>query len=169
MKYGVEPWYIGYISQVLDDSKVKYHHCQTWFRLFLEDGDYSIEAIKNNKMNEVVVYQGGNISWCHNTKAPIVFQGTLESFSDWLLQKKKKSEKLEFYCNSIKTLKDLLDFPLQYCLDKNSLCCDDEARKAYEIRGKELYDELQEYLPKGSVGKYEGVYTALDDICRNDL
>lgn len=76
--------FIGRISQTLDDSKAKYHHCNTWFRLFLDDDTYSIESIKNNNINEVVVYKGDNISWCHNTKAPVVFQGTLQDFKRWL-------------------------------------------------------------------------------------
>ena len=81
--------YIGRICEILDDSRVHYHHCNTWFRLFLEDGDYSITAIKNNHENEVVVYKGNNISWCTNTNAPIVFQGTLQDFTHWLCQSMK--------------------------------------------------------------------------------
>ena len=77
--------YIGHICQVLDDTKVNYHHCNTWFRLFLADEEYSIEGIKNkHNENEVIVYKGKNISWCHNTKAPIVFQGNLQDFENWL-------------------------------------------------------------------------------------
>lgn len=80
----IEYWYIGYICEALDNSKLHYHHCYTWFKLFLEDGIYSITAIKNNNDNEVVVYKGDNISWCKNTNAPIVFQGTLQDFEKWL-------------------------------------------------------------------------------------
>lgn len=79
--------YIGCICQVLDDTKVNYHHCNTWFRLFPDDKEntYSIEGVKNsNNENEVAVYKGHNISWCHNTKVPIAFQGTLQDFKRWL-------------------------------------------------------------------------------------
>lgn len=76
--------YIGRICQVLDNTKVNYHHCNTWFRLFLNDSNYSIEADKTNNINEVVVYKGDNISWCHNANAPIVFQGNLQDFENWL-------------------------------------------------------------------------------------
>ena len=85
--YDVEHWFIGYICQALDDSKLHYHHCRTWFRLFPDDKEntYSIEGIKNsNNENEVVVHKGHNISWCYNTKAPIVFQGNLQDFIKWL-------------------------------------------------------------------------------------
>lgn len=85
--YNVEPWFIGYICQALDDSKLHYHHCSTWFRLCPDDKEntYSIEGIKNsNNENEVVVYKGNNISWCHNTNAPIIFKGTLQDFKEWL-------------------------------------------------------------------------------------
>ena len=80
--------FIGSICQALDDSKVKYHHCHTWFRLFLEDDVCSIESTKNGNTNEFVVYKGNNISWCKNTKAPIVFQGTLQDFVSWLEKSK---------------------------------------------------------------------------------
>ena len=50
----------------------------------MNDGNYSIEAEKINNVNEVVVYKWNNISWCHNTNAPIVFQGILQDFEKWL-------------------------------------------------------------------------------------
>ena len=65
---------------ICDSSQVKYHHCYTWFRLFLKDGIYSITAVKHNNVNEVVVHKGEII----NTKAPIVFQGALQDFENWL-------------------------------------------------------------------------------------
>ena len=80
----VEHWYIGYICEILDNSKVKYHHCRTWFRLFLEDGEYAITAVKNNNINEVVVRKGNGVDRCISIKAPIVFQGTLQDFENWL-------------------------------------------------------------------------------------
>ena len=79
--------YIGGICRVLDESELHYHHCNTWFRLFPDDKEstYSIGSIKNNNNeSEVVVYKGWNISWCHNTNAPIVFQGNLQDFKNWL-------------------------------------------------------------------------------------
>lgn len=76
--------YIGYICEALDNSKAKYHHCNTWFKLFIEDDVYSITAIKNDDENEVVVYKGNNISYCINTNAPTVFQGSLQNFRNWL-------------------------------------------------------------------------------------
>lgn len=84
----VDACYIGYICQVLDNNQIEYHHCGEWFRLFLKDGIYSITAIRNNNENEVVVYKGINISLCINTKVPIVFQGTLQDFEDWLQNNK---------------------------------------------------------------------------------
>lgn len=83
----IEPWFTGYICQTLDDSKLHYHHCKTWFRLFPNEdvNTYSIKGVKNkNNENEVIVYKGKNISWCINTKAPIIFQGTLQNFKKWL-------------------------------------------------------------------------------------
>ena len=75
--------YIGSICQVLDNTKVNYHHCNTWFRLFLQDGEYKITAEKNNGSSEVVVRKGlSRIS-------PIVFQGTLQDFENWLQSNKK--------------------------------------------------------------------------------
>lgn len=87
MERDVEYWYLGRICQALDDSNLHYHHCKTWFRLFPDDKEntYSIEGVKNNNNeNEVVVYKGWAIDWCHNTNAPIVFQGSLEDFKSWL-------------------------------------------------------------------------------------
>lgn len=84
--------HIGSICQVLDASKLHYHHCATWFRLFPDDKEntYSIKSIKNNNNeSEVVVYKGWNISWCQNTNAPIVFQGNLQDFEDWLQSNNK--------------------------------------------------------------------------------
>lgn len=80
----VEHWYIGYICKILDDNNAEYHHCGVWFRLFSEDSTYSIAAVKNDNVNEVIVYKGHHISWCINTKAPIVFQGALQDFEHWL-------------------------------------------------------------------------------------
>ena len=91
----IDYWYIGYIDTALDNAEVNYHHCRTWFRLFLGDKIYSIDVIKNKNYgddiikdfdnnNRVVIYEGDNISWCINTKAPIVFQGTLNEFTEWL-------------------------------------------------------------------------------------
>jgi len=90
--------YIGRICQILDNAKVNYHHCNTWFRLFLNDGNYSIETEKINNISEVLVYKGDNISWCHNTKAPIMFQGTLQDFEKWLEQaiNKKMEEEVTY-------------------------------------------------------------------------
>ena len=86
----VEAWFIGYISQALEKSKVKHHHNRTWFYLFLEDNVFCITGRKNDKNeNEVIVYKseiGKTISWCENTNAPIVFQGTLQIFENWLQQ-----------------------------------------------------------------------------------
>lgn len=79
--------YIGYICEVLDNSRIEYHHCNTWFKLFLEDGVYSITSIKNNNKNEVIMYKGDNISRCKNTNEPIVFQGTLQNFEMMLCEK----------------------------------------------------------------------------------
>ena len=82
--HNIDLYYIGYICEVLDNNQAKYHHCHTWFKLFLENNIYAITAIKNNAENRVVVYKGDNISWCINTKAPIVFEGTLQDFENWL-------------------------------------------------------------------------------------
>lgn len=85
--------YIGFICQILDDAKVNYHHCDTWFKLFLNDGDYCIET-RINSIKEVVVYKGNHISWCHNANAPIVFQGNLQDFADWLEKAAKLRDEL---------------------------------------------------------------------------
>lgn len=82
--YHINYCYIGCICQILDNNQVKYQHYHTWFRLFLGDDVYSITAVKHNKDHEIVVYKGDNISWCRNTKATIVFQGSLENFNNWL-------------------------------------------------------------------------------------
>lgn len=73
-------WYIGYICEILDDSKLHYHHCDTWFRLFPNSSaEYSIGGIKNdNGENEVVVYRS------KGEKIQPVFQGSLDGFKEWL-------------------------------------------------------------------------------------
>lgn len=76
--------YIGRICEVLDNTKANYHHCNTWFRLFLQDGDYTITTEKNNGSSEVLVRKG------ISSKNPIVFQGTLQDFKSWL-------EKCEYF------------------------------------------------------------------------
>lgn len=75
--------YIGYIDETLDKSKANYHHYGTWFRLFSENGTYSIVGTEKN---EVAVYKEYNVDRC--TKKSIVFQGTLQEFGVWLKNNK---------------------------------------------------------------------------------
>lgn len=57
---------------------------------------------------------------------------------------KKNQERIDSYCKQIKTLTDLLNFPLYHCFDGDEYT-DYEAIKAYKIRTKELTGiELEE-------------------------
>lgn len=83
--------YIGSICAALEVSGVKYHHCRTWFRLFLENETYSVGSMNNEHFGKgfdcpdmVIVYKGDNISRCENANKPVVFQGTLDDFENWL-------------------------------------------------------------------------------------
>lgn len=71
-------WYIGYICEILDNSKFHYHHCNTWFRLFPNSGaEYLVKGIKNlSNINEVVVHQA--------KESQPVFRGSLDDFREWL-------------------------------------------------------------------------------------
>lgn len=71
--------YIGRICEVLDNTKANYHHCNTWFTLFLQDREYAITAEKNNNSSEVVVRKG------LSSKGPIIFKGSLQEFENWLI------------------------------------------------------------------------------------
>ena len=81
--------YIGFICQILDECKVNYHHCGTWFRLFLNNQVYSVNTIKVdnyksdiNKNNRIIVRK----EKCTNNiiQDSVVFQGTLQEFDNWL-------------------------------------------------------------------------------------
>lgn len=72
--------FIGYVCEVLDLSRVKYHHCCTWFKLFLKDDVYSVVTTNDSGKNEVVVCKGFGA----RTKTSTIFQGTLQEFENWL-------------------------------------------------------------------------------------
>lgn len=88
----MDNWYIGNICAALEASGVKYHHCRTWFRLFLKNETYSVGSINDehliddivNRTGMVIVYKGDNLSRCENSNRPVVFQGTLDDFKNWL-------------------------------------------------------------------------------------
>lgn len=83
--------YIGNICSALDASNVKYHHCRTWFRLFLKNETYYVSSINDEHFGKgfdcpdmVIVYKGDNLSRCENSNGTVVFQGTLDDFKNWL-------------------------------------------------------------------------------------
>ncbi len=79
--------YIGFICQILDEYKVNYHHCGTWFRLFLNNQVYSVDTIKVDycksdidKNNRIIIRK----EKCIANNISVVFQGTLQEFDNWL-------------------------------------------------------------------------------------
>lgn len=62
---------------------------------------------------------------------------------------KKENELIQKYCEEIKTLEDLINFPLSHCISGEEYT-NWEARKAYELRAKELYFDCNFYDTKNT-------------------
>jgi len=56
----------------------------------------------------------------------------------WKAYEERQEEEIQEYCDSIETIEDLVNFPLQHCIDETDEHCDQNARKAYIIRVDEL-------------------------------
>lgn len=75
---------IGAVCQILDETNVDYHHCKTWFRLFL-DKTYGVTIRESNFLIEVYVCDEDRNTKCFIAPSkPKIFEGNIENFTTWL-------------------------------------------------------------------------------------